>query len=332
MGWLGAVQSQEYWYAKWSVGQRVAGCDEVAMDRALAEGTILRTHVLRPTWHHVLPEDILWMQHATAHRVRRMMAAYDRALELDEGEYVRAKEVIAAAVAGGRHHTRSKLAEKLAEVGIEAKGQRLAHLVMRAELDGVICSGVPRGKQITYALVEERAPRARELDAEEALAELTLRYFSGHGPATEKDFRWWASLTAGEARRGMEMVAGQLERWQQGERTYWWIPTHSARTSTPEAGTAHLLQAYDEYVVGYSESRGTMDVAGIAGAAPGPLLHVLVFDGQVIARWRRRPGRGDPVIEIAFVRAVGSEERKAVHEAVGRFSTFYGNEPIVAEL
>src|SRR5690606_13611253 len=124
----------EYWYAKRSVGQRIEVSDEEAIDRALAEGTILRTHVLRPTWHFVLPEDILWMQRATAHRVRRTMAPYDRALALDERVYARASEVIAAALAGGRHRTRSELAERLPEAGIEARGQRLAHLVMRSEL------------------------------------------------------------------------------------------------------------------------------------------------------------------------------------------------------
>lgn len=332
VGWLGAMQSQEYAQAKWSIGSRVIDCDEAAVDRTIAEGSVLRTHVLRPTWHYVRPEDIRWMQQATSHRVRSMMTSYDRALELDEELYARATEVIERSVEGGRHRTRPELGEALAAAGIVAKGQRLGHIVMRAELDAVICSGVPRGKQITYALVAERAPGAKRLGREEAQAELSLRYFRSHGPATEKDFRWWASLTAVEARRGMQMAAPQLESWEHGGRTYWWAPEVAVRP-TREDGVAHLMQAYDEFVVGYSESRGVLDIDGAAGAVPGgtPLYHVIILDGQVVGRWRRQPRRKEVKYQIQLVRPLTSSQRQSVYKAVHRYAAFGGASAEVEE-
>lgn len=325
VGWLGAMQSQEYAQAKWSIGLRVTDCDESAVDTALAEGSVLRTHVLRPTWHYVRPEDIRWMQQATSHRVRSMLASYDRALELDEELYVRATEVIERSVEGERHRTRPELAEALAAAGIAAKGQLLGHIVMRAELDAVLCSGIPRGKQVTYALVAERAPGAKRLGREEALAELTHRYFRSHGPATEKDFRWWASLTAVEARRGLQMVAPQLESGEHEGRIYWWAEG-SAVWPTREAGVAHLMQAYDEFVVGYSESRGALDVDRAAGAVPGgtPLYHVIILDGQAVGRWRRQPRSKDVKYQIQLMRPLTSWQRESVYQAVHRHAAFSG--------
>lgn len=325
----GAVQSQEYGYAKWSLGERVPGSSEADVDRALAEGTILRTHVARPTWHYVAREDIVWMQAATAHRVRAMMTAYDRALELDEPLYARSAEVIARTLEGGAHRTRTQLSQALAAAGIDAKGQRLGHIVMRAELDALICSGVPSGKQTTYALVSERAPNARVMEPDEALRELTVRYFTSHGPAAEKDFRWWSTLRAGEVRRGLELADGELERWTFAGRTYWWRPPASAE---PEVGDddrrAHLLQAYDEMVVGYTESRGVLDVAGRAGTVAGApaFYHVLLVDGQIAGHWRRQERGGRLIIEVQPVRKLSRDERKAVASAAARYGRFCGME------
>jgi len=76
VGWLGAVQSQDYGPAKWAVGMRQRRASDAAVERAFAEGRILRTHVLRPTWHFVLPADIRWLLTATAPRLWRIPIAH----------------------------------------------------------------------------------------------------------------------------------------------------------------------------------------------------------------------------------------------------------------
>jgi len=174
--WLGAVQAQEYAGAKWALGLRLPNATDEVLERAFAEGTILRTHVLRPTWHFVTPADIRWLLDLSAPRVTAANAHMYRQLELDPALFARSHAVMAGALQGGRYLTRAEIGSALARSGIAADGLRLVYLLMRAELDAVVCSGPRRGNQVTYALLEERATPARRLPREEALAELTQRY------------------------------------------------------------------------------------------------------------------------------------------------------------
>src|SRR5258706_554065 len=198
VAWLGAVQAQELPVAKWSLAQRARGVTNAALERALASGAILRTHVLRPTWHFVLPADIRWMLELTAPRINARMAYYDRQLKLTDAVYRRCDMLIAKALADGRHRTRQELGAALRAGGVALTPQRLGHIMLRAELDLVVCSGALAGKQQTYALVEQRAPRAESLPRDAALAELARRYFSSPGPATLKDCMWWSSLSSAD--------------------------------------------------------------------------------------------------------------------------------------
>ena len=203
VAWLGAAQAQDYAGAKWALGLRAKGLTDAAVEQAFDEGAILRTHILRPTWHFVAPADIRWMLALSAPRVHAVNAYAYRTFELDAAVLARSRAALERALAGGRQLTRLELAKVLQRAGVQADGPRLAHVMMHAELDAVICSGARRGKQFTYALLEERAPRAKVLPRDEALAELTRRYFASHGPATLRDYVWWSGLTARDARAGM---------------------------------------------------------------------------------------------------------------------------------
>ena len=205
------MQAQDVGPAKWAIGRRTKGATDAQLDRAYAAGTILRTHVLRPTWHFVLPADIRWLLAATAPRVQARNAHRYRQLGLDAETLERSGSLLGGALCGGRQFTRKEAAATLTAAGIAVDGQRLAYILMNAELNGIICSGAPRGSQHTYALLRERAPQARELTRDEALAELTLRYFTSHGPATAKDFASWASLTVADVTLGLQAVGARLQ-------------------------------------------------------------------------------------------------------------------------
>ena len=211
MSWLGAVQAQDYTGAAWGVALRARDLTAVAFEREFAAGRILRTHVMRQTWHFVAQADIRWLQALTGPRVRAASAYYAARLAIDARLMTRARTIVERALEGGQYLTRDELAERLLQDGrIEAAGQRLAYIVMALELDAVICSGPRRGKQFTYALVEERAPQARVLPRDEALAELARRYFQSHGPATVHDFGWWSGLPVKDARAAAATVAADL--------------------------------------------------------------------------------------------------------------------------
>lgn len=209
--WLGAVQAQDYAAAKWAVGQRLTGATDALIEQAVAAGAIIRTHILRPTWHFVAPADIRWLLALTAPRVNSLNAHYYRKLELDEAIFRQTNTVLEKALQGGKQLTRPELVAVLRQAGIEAEDLlRFGLIIMRAELDGVICSGARQGNQMTYALLEERVPPAPTLGREEALAEFARRYFTGHGPATLPDFVWWSGLTTTDARAGLKMAGAQL--------------------------------------------------------------------------------------------------------------------------
>src|SRR5512139_384836 len=208
---LGAVQSQDYAGAKWALAQRLKDpATDVAIDKAFNEGKILRTHVMRPTWHFVAPGDIRWLLMLTGPRVHVGSAFMYRKLELDQAIVKKSYRVLEKALQGNKQLTRAELGIAFEKAGILAEGQRLGYFMMSAELDGIICSGARRGKQFTYALLEERAPQVKPLKRDEALAELVRRYFTTRGPATLHDFTWWSGLTMAEAKEGIESVKSQF--------------------------------------------------------------------------------------------------------------------------
>jgi hypothetical protein len=230
------MQSQDYPGAKWGIGLRAAVTD-AAVDRACDEGSIVRTHILRQTWHFVARDDIRWMLALSGPRVNAVNAHYYRKMELDEPLFTRSRKVIERVLRGGTHLTRPELGRALQRAGIAASGNRLAFLTMRAELDAVIVSGPRRGHQLTYALLEERVPAAKPIDRDAALAALAHRYFASHGPATLKDYVWWSGLTIRDARAGIELAGSSLTRENVEGLTYWSVEGRVPKGDGPRRGS-----------------------------------------------------------------------------------------------
>lgn len=319
--WLGAVQSQEYQPAKWSLGLRILNPIDDLIEQAFTAGTILRTHVLRPTWHFVTPADIRWMLELTAPRVNALSAYYYRQLELDDALFSQTNAIFVNALQNHQYLTRAELKSKLAEDGIIAEGVRLSFIVMRAELDAVICSGPRRGKQFTYALLAERAPRALVLRRDEALAELTRRYFIGHGPATLRDFVWWSGLTVADAKRGLEMASPHLTRVAIDEQTYWFSASMSP--AVEPSRMAFLLPTFDEFVVGYD----SFDQNRLSGHAPDKKANYFSYSTLVVAdriagSWKRTISRGIAVIDVAPFSQLSAVESEAITAAAQRYGEF----------
>jgi hypothetical protein len=289
VGWMGAIQSQDYFGAKWALGQRVRGITDKDVDRLFDEGAILRTHVLRPTWHFVLPRDIRWLLELTAPRVKAAIAYHGRYNGIDAGLLRRAYHVLERALRDRSYRSRLELSAILGRAHILASGQRLAHILMRAELDALITSGPRRGKQMTYALLDERTPPSLRLAREEALGEITRRYFTSHGPAQLRDFAWWSCLPLADARRGLALAKGALVREDVGENTYWSAPPKRLPHRSP---TVHLLPNFDEFLVAYRDRSASLDPARGFDTAPFPsggiLAQTVIWNGQIWGGWKRR--------------------------------------------
>jgi hypothetical protein len=321
--WMGAVQAQDFAAAKWALGLRLQGVIDDDIEQAFSDGAILRTHVMRPTWHFVSAADIRWLLALTAPRVHAASAYYNRKLGLDDAVFKCTHAVLANALQGGKQLTRDELASALGQAGIATEGeQRVTYIMMRAELDGIICSGARRGKQFTYALLAERPPQARSLDRDEALAELTRRYFTSHGPATMHDFVWWSGLTVADVNAGLAMVKSHLLHETIDGQTYWFS------ASTPYARglsqTAYLLPNYDEYTVGYTDRSAIFDAlhTNKLDSRSGLLTNTMVLDGQVVGTWKRTFRKNTIVIEATPFVPLSNTEARVFAASANRYGEF----------
>ena len=321
-----AVQAQDYAGAKWAVGQRVAATTEAELDRLFDAGAILRTHVMRPTWHFVGPADIRWLLELTAPRVHQASAYQYRKLELDE-ETVRAgRAVMERVLAGGIALTRNELGRAFAQAGIAASGLRLGYLVSHAELERVVVSGPRRGRQQTYALLEERVPPARPRSRDEALAELARRYVQGHGPAQVADLSWWSGLTMADSRAALGLATPPLHRETNDERAFWAAEPSSSPAVEIDRPAVHLLPNYDELLIAFRDRTDATDpgLPEAARVAEAILAHIVVRDGLVVGGWRRAEERGAMRLTIDLLVPLDPAERTALDGAVERLRSFLG--------
>jgi len=332
VAWLVAMQAQEYAMAKWGMAQRMTEITDAEIDKAFADGAILRTHLLRPTWHFVTPADIRWVLALSAPRVHAANAFMYRKLELDSVLFKRSNAVLTKSLQGGKQLTRVELASALQQAGIATVGElRMGYIMMQAELDALICSGARRGKQFTYALLEERVPPARKLERDEALVELIKCYFTSRGPATLKDFAVWSGLTMADVKRGIEMLKPKLEHEVIDGQTYWFV--ESSLPAKASLTSAHLLPIYDEYVMGYKDrsamlgalERDKFDAGSIA------FDNLIVIDGMLVGSWKRTLSKREVSIETNFNARLTKAEQKAVTAGAAQFGKFLGLAPTLGQ-
>jgi len=357
VAWMGCVQAQDYAGAKWAVGSRlrsagnagqgpdagpVSGAVQVAdagIEQAFVEGRIIRTHVLRPTWHFVAPADIRWMLALTSPRVKAGCAGYRRQLGLDKEIFRRSNAILKKALKGGKQLDRKALAMALQRGGIHTGDERMGHLLMEAELDGIICSGGLKGKQFTYALLEEWVPAGREIKKDEALAELTMRYFKSRGPATLADFAWWSGLTIGDAKMGIEANLSQFDKVTVEDRVYWYHTSISgaivravsgkASVSGDRASDMRVLPAFDEYTVAYTDRDLMLHPKHALRGGNGIFKPVIIQDGQVVGIWKRTIKKGGVFIDTDLFKQVG---KRALREAFAGYGAFVGKQVIFGEI
>lgn len=316
---MGCVQAQDFAGAKWALAGRTPGVLEADIDRVFQEGKILRTHVLRPTWHFVSPADIRWMLHLSAPKIKALSQGLHRKLGIDASVLKRSKTVMGKALAGGKQLTRAQISLQLRKAKINTDDIRLGFLLMDAEVDGVICSGGREGKQFTYALLDERVPRTTGLDKETAIGELASRYFWTRGPATVYDFAWWSGLTITQAQRGLEMNRRGLDHTIMRGQAYWFPaglePKGRARPSV------YLLPAYDEYTVAYRDRADILSPEASKNTSYG-LKPVLLVNGQVAGTWMRTEGKGTVSLEVRPLAPLGAATRHLLETAAGKYARF----------
>jgi hypothetical protein len=323
VAWMGAIQAQDYPGALWAVGQRSLNSADNEVERALTERAIVRTWPIRGTLHFVAAEDVRWITELCAPRI--IAGAANRHLkdfELDEAEFGRSREALTNALQGGRQLAREGMFRVLNAAGITTSAQRGYHILWQLALEGLLCFGPRQGKPQTFVLLDEWIPNTKRLPREEALAELTRRYFTSHGPATHYDFAWWAGLTLKDALAGLNANRHNFERVEIGGQSYYLPPV----LPQPEVDLPHalLLPAYDEYTVAYREREVIFSPAAAQREDPASeiLKAVMVIDGLVRGTWKRTLKKDSVNLSFSPFSSLDEDEREALSEAAERYSSY----------
>ncbi|HMI57207.1 MAG TPA: winged helix DNA-binding domain-containing protein, partial [Gemmatimonadaceae bacterium] len=308
---LGAIQAQDYRGALWSIGLRYPGSSISDVERAIADREIVRTWPMRRTLHFVAASDVRWMLQLLAPRMVRGSVGRMRQLGLDEPDFRRSTKALEKALRDGKAHTRDELYAVLERAKITTGAQRGTHILTRLSQDGLLCFASHRGSQPTFALLDEWVPDSRALTRDEALAELTLRYFRGHGPAGVRDLVWWAGITLGQARAGVAMVASALEEMKIGDTTQ--FVARDAATAPRSKRSVHLLPGFDEYLLGYTDRSIALDKAHASAIVPGNngmFMPTIVAGGRVAGTWKAsKTAKGTVVLPQPFAPLSDSDSR-----------------------
>ncbi|WP_162253902.1 winged helix DNA-binding domain-containing protein [Phycicoccus sp. Soil748] len=320
---LTCVQSQERDHAFFSLGLRTRRSTYAAVRREHDSGAFLRTHILRPTWHFVAPEDLRWVLALTSPRVLSGMAGRHRQLGLDDTHRLDSGLSLLAELLAGRNHlTRAEIGEAFVGRGSSIEpGQQLGHLLIVAELQGLVCSGPQKGVHHSYALVDEVVPPTRARDLDEALVELVRRFFTSHGPATIKDFTRWSSLTVAGTKEALAQLGGELACEDVDGTPHWFDPSVVPRRS-PAAPAAYLFPVYDEAVLTYPTVNFPTAPDHPFAKHPDPFWARVVLDQQNVGLWKRTVRGGEVEVDVRLALSVDDRGREAVRLAAQRLAGF----------
>jgi hypothetical protein len=324
---LVAIQAQDYRAALWAIGVRWPGSTRDAIERAIAERTIVRTWPMRRTLHFVAATDVRWILQLLAPRMIKGAIGRMKQLELDDAIFARSRRVIEKALRDDATLTREELYSVLERAKVSPAAQRGIHILSRLSQEGFLCFASHRGTRPTFALLDAWLPKSRARSREEALAELTLRYFRGHGPATVRDLAWWAGISLGDARAGAAMVANELvETRIDGEP---FLMARDAATAPRSKPTVHLLPGFDQYLLGYTDRRLVLDVEHATAIVPGSngvFMPTIIAGGRVVGTWKVATTRDAIVVAPTTFAPVTERAARSLAAASKRYEEFARSE------
>ena len=322
--WMGAMQAQDFPMSKWALGVRLPGATEKSVELAIDSGEIIRTHVMRPTWHLVAAEDIYWMLELSAPQIKTAARSRDRELELTEDAFSRCNSMLEKWLRDGNFLSREELLKLLAEAGFNNDNNRVSHILMRAEIDSIIGCGPTKAGKPTYALLTERVPVKKLMKRDEAAAELARRYFTSHGPAAMNDFAWWSGLPVKDCRQAIEAIKHHFAAEVIDGETYFFDP----EVSVPEAENdrIYLLPAFDEYLISYKNRTAMLTFENHLKAVSnnGIFWPVIVYNGEVIGSWKRTIKASQVTLETKYFGSAAKSIQKKVEKEFEKYVQFLG--------
>lgn len=321
VAWMGAMQAQDFKMAKWAIGLRLQKVNEHTVEDAINKGEIIRTHLLRPTWHFVSSEDIFWMLKLTAPQIKSSLKSRHRQLNIDESEIRKCNRILENELRDEKHLTRDQLISRLKQSKIEIKNNRASHIFLLAELEGLICSGSSKNGKQTYALLEERVKNKIIISKEEALSKLALKYFTSHSPATLQDFIWWSGLPAKDAKSALDMVQSNFISEEINGNKYLINKLYSL--SSNNRNSIHMLPAYDEFIISYKDRSASIRMESIRKviSSNGLFRPSIEINGEITGIWKPIRKSNNVVIEIYHFQ----KQKKIIKNIIEKVALEYGN-------
>ncbi|WP_083252012.1 winged helix DNA-binding domain-containing protein [Pedobacter steynii] len=322
VSWMGAMQAQDYAMASWGIGLRIPGFTEKKVQAEIDQGRILRTHLLRPTWHFVAADDIWWMLELTASHVKTKSRSRFKELGLSPEICQKSNRIIEKAFSKNKYLTREELHAEIENNKLSIDKDRLTYLIFWAELEGILCSGIKRDKNQTYAILGDRVPKPSSLSRDEALAKLAFTYFSSHCPASLADFSWWSGLSVTDAKRAMEIIRPKFIFETIADQQYWFPENFS--TPFPKNSSVHLLPAFDEFLISYKDRTAAFPLGHHPKAFTinGIFHPVIVVNGQVKGIWKRTIKKDKVYFEPFFFNPVPQKTLDLTKKAAINFAEF----------
>jgi hypothetical protein len=322
ISWMGAMQAQDYNMAKWALGLRLKDATEKSIQDAFNKGKILRTHLLRPTWHMVASEDISWMLQLTAPQIKIAANPWNKKLELTETIFKKCTKIIESSLEGGIQLTREELYSKFENSKIIMNNSRLIHIMLMAELNAVVCSGALKGKKHTYSLFSDRVPIMKTYSRDQALGELALRYFNSHGPATLQDFAWWSGLPLSVSKKAIEIIRTNFHSETIDNKIYWF--SNSSLNIKSIKNSVYLLPAFDEFIISYKDRRASLakENQNVTISKNGIFNPVIVINGQVAGLWKKNLNKNSILMDIHFFNTSTKASRKLIENCSLSYGKF----------
>jgi hypothetical protein len=313
--YFGAVQAQDFLGSLWAVGQRVENATEAIVEKALNDGKIVRSWPMRGTLHFTAPEDLGWMLDLLGQRAIAKSVTYQRDAGLTEKDFVKSRKIFEKELQG-KTVERTAVYELLERKGIDTSNTRGLHIIGQMAREKVICFGPRNGKQPTFVLFDEWIKRSKKLSQEQALAELTLRYFTSHGPATVYDFAWWSGLTITDAAKGIDMTQSKLQKVD----NYWMAPGELVSNSK---FNVNLLAAYDEFLVGYTDrSAAETEAINKLKDINAIFISTVIINGHIAGIWKRTITNKGVKIKIKYFEKITKQAETAVAREMKRYAKF----------
>lgn len=321
--YMGAMQAQAFDMAKWAIGIRLKDGTNTGVEEAINTFKIVRTHILRPTWHFVSAEDIYWMIELTGPRLRPIYEGYGKSGGVDTDYVFRNFPLVEKLLDTNLCLTRQEIVSHLADQGVETSSSHVNQIMAYGEYEGLICSGPVKNNKHTYCLMRKHVPKVLSLHKEEALERLARRFFTSHAPATLQDFVWWSGLTMTDARKGVEFIKDHFISEEINGRTF--LMPADIRVPDKAEASALLLPPFDEYVVSYKDRSEIIEDRHYAKVMTknGLFSPTVMYNGEIIGSWRKINKNKKTDVELSFFTKPSKKTESLYMSAIHQVKEFY---------